>query len=257
MTFTSSLTVADLGIVRRAEWRPLGQVFGACAYQIGYAARPYTSGGVWPGYPGPGYVELGGPTRAWNTARERALTQLRERAEALGADAVVGVRIGRRLSGGPLGTVQLVVSGTALALPGATSPLFTTTLGGTDIAVLRAAGYAPAGLLAASTVTQVLPGYRTSYAYTGQRRLQNGELPDLSRGPREARKRVLARLEEHRRSLDADGMVGVRYDQHVEGGEREGHGLTVTLHVLGTAVKRVDRARTDLDLVLDLGQEAP
>ncbi len=141
---------------------------------MGFAARPYSSGGIWPGYPKAGYVELGGPTRAWNHARERALEQLQSEAVDLGADAVVAVSFRRRLRGGRLGTVEFVVTGTA--------------------------------------------------ATTGREAF--GE-PMLN---------ALKRLHTQRRGMGADGRIGVVYDQHVEPEEGEGHRLTVTLHISGTAI---------------------
>ncbi len=257
MTYTSSFSVADLLLARRGGLRPLGQVFGACAYQIGFAARPYTSGGTWPGYPKAGYVELGGPTRAWNHAREQALEQLRSEAVNLGADAVVGVSFRRRLRGGRLGLVEFVVNGTAVTTGSDPSGIpMMTMLSGSEVEALQQAGYTAKGMVAASTVTQVLPGYRTSYAYSGSRPFSNQELPDLSHTAVAARANVLGRLHTQRRGMDADGLIGVTYDQHVEPDEGEGHRVTVTLHVAGTAISGPRPKTPSPQLALALDQES-
>jgi uncharacterized protein YbjQ (UPF0145 family) len=257
VTYTSSFSVADLLLARRGGLRPLGQVFGACAYQIGFAARPYTSGGTWPGYPRAGYVELGGPTRAWNHAREQALAQLRSEAVNLGADAVVGVSFRRRLRGGRLGLVEFVINGTAVTTGSDPSGIpMLTMLSGSEVEALQQAGYTAKGMVAASTVTQVLPGYRTSYAYSGRRPFSNQELPDLSHTAVAARANVLGRLHKQRRGMDADGLIGVTYDQHIEPDEGEGHRVTVTLHVAGTAISGPRLKTPSPQLALALDQES-
>ncbi len=163
MTFASNLTVGDFLCVRRNGYRPLGQVMGACAYQIGYRARAYTGATGWPGYPGAGYFELGAPTRAWNEARATALEDVRRQARDLGADAVVGLQIRSRLRGGPVGTVEIVAVGTGVATDdGDASAPVLSTLDGGELDLLRRNGFTPAGILAATSVTQ-------SFAVTGRR----------------------------------------------------------------------------------------
>jgi len=257
VTYTSSFSVADLLLARRGGLRPLGQVFGACAYQVGFAARPYTSGGTWPGYPKAGYVELGGPTRAWNHAREQALEQLRSEAVNLGADAVVGVSFKRRLRGGRLGIVEFVINGTAVTTGSDPSGIpMLTMLSGSEVEALQQTGYTAKGIVAASTVTQVLPGYRTSYAYSGRRPFSNQELPDLSHTAVAARSNVLERLHKQRLGMDAEGLIGVTYEQHVEPDEGEGHRVTVTLHVVGTAISGRRPKTPSPQLALALDQES-
>lgn len=254
--YASTLGVPELLLARERGLRPLGQVLGTCAYQIGYAARPYAGGRPWPEYPHAGYVELGGPTRAWNTAWSTALAQARDEARALGADAVVGVRIRTALRDGPLGRVEVVVAGTAVRSDASARDQVLTGLSGTELGTLAAAGYRPVGILAATSVTQVLPGARTSYERSGPRRRLNRELVDLSRTPVAARRNVFARLDAQRRHLDADGLVGVTYDQHVARDEEDSLRLVVTLHISGTAVAQESRAaRPPIHVTVPLDQE--
>ncbi len=258
MTFASNLTVGDFLCVRRNGYRPLGQVMGACVYQIGYRARAYTGATGWPGYPDAGYFELGAPTRAWNEARATALEDVRRQARDLGADAVVGLQIRSRLRGGPVGTVEIVAVGTGVATDdGDASAPVLSTLDGGELDLLRRNGFTPAGILAATSVTQVFCGYRTSYEFTGSRRWVNRELLDLSRAPLAARRNVLSHLAKQRRGMRADGLLGVRYVQEIERPEHAPLNLVVTVHVVGSAVVRShsQSAGRRPELVLTLDQE--
>ena len=65
--------------------------------------------------------ELDVLTDAWNLARRRALDRLAEEALQVGADAVVGVRLHRSDHDLGKGTIEYVVTGTAIRLPGSST----------------------------------------------------------------------------------------------------------------------------------------
>jgi Putative heavy-metal-binding len=62
--------------------------------------------------------ELDTLTDAWNLARRRALDRLSEQALQVGADAVVGVHLDRSDHDLGRGTIEYVVTGTAIRVPG-------------------------------------------------------------------------------------------------------------------------------------------
>jgi uncharacterized protein YbjQ (UPF0145 family) len=87
--------------------------------------------------------ELDVLTDAWNLARRRALDRLAEEALQVGADAVVGVHLHRSDHDLGAGTIEYVVSGTAIRYPTSTQSSWPTL---TDVSVqdywrLRSAGH--------------------------------------------------------------------------------------------------------------------
>ena len=140
--------------------------------------------------------ELDVLTDAWNLARRRALDRLAEEALQVGADAVVGVHL--RRSDHDLGqrTIEYVVTGTAIRLPGLdrdslrrsspTCPSRTT--GGCTAPGTSRSGWWPRPP-SCSPRRRATPGC----AERG-RRTQNQELEELSQGFHAAREAVRARL---------------------------------------------------------------
>ena len=91
--------------------------------------------------------ELDTLTDAWNLARRRALDRLVEEALQVGADAVVGVHVRRSDHDLGRGTIEYVVTGTAIRLPDSTGTPWPVL---TDVSVqdywrLRSAGTSRSG----------------------------------------------------------------------------------------------------------------
>jgi hypothetical protein len=85
----------------------------------------------------------------------------------------------------------------------------------------------------------------------------NQELPDLSRGPYEARRNVFRRIKETGARLGAAGMIGIQFEQRIERAE-ETHNLLITLHVLGTGIVQVaqhGRPQSSTTLTLALNDD--
>jgi hypothetical protein len=84
----------------------------------------------------------------------------------------------------------------------------------------------------------------------------NQELPDLSRGPQEARRNVFKRIKEEGARIGAAGMIGIQFEQRIERAE-ETHNLLVTVDVLGTGIVQVaqhePQSSTTLTLALNDG----
>ena len=247
--FTSGLSVNEFALLGRMGPQPLAQVMGASVVRTGWqylpalepgrvvisnaAARGYSRGPT--GYqasnlygePSMAQVrsykwrwsvvcELQVLSDAWNLARRRALDRLTEEALQVGADAVVGVHLHRSDHDLGRGTIEYVVSGTAIRLPGSDGSSWPRL---TDVSVqdywrLRSGGHEPAGFLAVTSVWFAAPSRVTRL----QRRRQptrNQELEELSRAVNAARDTVRARLLGQVSDAHGVGAVGVEFSHQV------------------------------------------
>lgn len=300
--FTSGLSVNEFALLDRLGPQPLAQVMGASVVRTGWQYLPALEPAMaFISPPGPyGYgpvvtgralqnryteasmsqvrnyqwrtevvCELDVLTDAWNTARRRALDRLREEALQVGADAVVGVHLRHSDRDLGKGTIEYLVTGTAIRLPnskGTSSPILT------DVSVqdywrLHSAGQEPVGLVATTAVVFASPP-----RFTRLRRLrttsQNQELEELSRGFHAARETVRASLRGQVGDASGTGAVGVEFSHsahreklalasslqtkerrgwhrgrfgvpyRVSGrGEVERAGWVITMHAAGTAIR--------------------
>jgi uncharacterized protein YbjQ (UPF0145 family) len=146
-TWGSALTADEFAAIRSVGFEPVGQVFGAAAYTVGYT-----------GYSCPGTTQVSRPddsgsyrplVRAMSQARHTAIARMRLECGELGGHGVVGVRLSR--GSFPLvGGAEFVVIGTAVRAPGGAPgpPVpFTSGLSGQDFAKLIMTGWVPAGLV--------------------------------------------------------------------------------------------------------------
>jgi hypothetical protein len=237
--FTSGLSVNEFALLRRMGPQPLAQVMGASVVRTGWQYLPPLPAGeiVYRSYLGQqfssapaGYVnrftepspsqvrnyrwhasvvcQLDVLTDGWNMARRRALDRLAEEALQVGADAVVGVHLHRSEHDLKAGTIEYVVTGTAVRFPGSSGaawPLLTD-LSVQDYWRLHNAGHEPVGFLATTTVVFASPP-----AEVRLQRLRtlarNQELDELSRAFRDARETVRGHLQGQ--LSDAHGTVAV------------------------------------------------
>ena len=246
--FTSGLSVNEFALLDRMGPQPLSQVMGASVVRTGWQYLPAlepTQTMVTPvtryGGPGPtGYsltnrygepsmaqvrnykwrwsvvCELHTLSDAWNQARRRALDRLAEEALQVGADAVVGVHLHSSDHDLGSGTIEYVVTGTAVRLPGSdgsTWPVLT------DVSVqdywrLHSIGYDPAGFLATTAVWFAAPS-RATRLERRRAPTQNQELEELSRAFNAARDTVRARLLGQVGDVHAAGAVGVEFSHAV------------------------------------------
>jgi uncharacterized protein YbjQ (UPF0145 family) len=308
--FTSGLSVNEFALLDRLGPQPLAQVMGASVVRTGWQYLPALDPGlatVTPamqrGYgPGPtGYqitnrytepsisqvrnyqwrwsvvCELEVLTDAWNLARRRALDRLTEEALQVGADAVVGVHLHRSDHDLGSGTIEYVVSGTAIRLPGSGGTSWPTL---SDVSVqdywrLRSVGHEPAGFVA-STVAVFASPARATRVRRARSVAQNQELEELSRGFHAARERVRARLAGQVADAHGAGAVGVEFAHDVHrdkfalassltGSMRRGwhvgrlgipyrvsgrsdverRGWVITMHAAGTAIRPATGAAID------------
>ncbi len=213
--------------------------------------------------------ELDVLTNAWNTARRRALDRLCEEALQVNADVVVGVRVHRGDHDLGRGTIEYVVTGTAVRLPGSSAvnwPVLTD-LSVQDYWRLHEAGQEPVGFLATTAAMFASPPTSTRLRRVRTTRL-NQELEELSDAFRLARESVRAHIQGQVSDAHAAGAVGLTLSHsvhrdklslasslqtapfrgwnrgrlgipyYVSGrGEAERRGWIITMHAAGTAVR--------------------
>ncbi len=266
-SYTSDLSIADLALCSQLGLRPLSQVMGSSIYQVGYqeATLGFGFGGALA--LGGGYIaEMDTLSRAWNEARELALGRLAREAQAVDADAVVGVRLtaAARDTGEALGSgvIEYSVLGTAVRRTEsnrqarAHGPVLTE-LTVSEYAKLVGAGFAPAGIVGWSSV------FFARYAFGNVLRLEPGiltpvqsfELREFTQGFYAAREQVMARTGEQAKRLGAHGIVGVRisHDAHPMAAGTSQSGIAATFHAIGTAVREREHVqpptpKTTIDL---------
>jgi uncharacterized protein YbjQ (UPF0145 family) len=242
--FTSELSVGAFALARLDRVRPVCQVMGSSVYKVGWQSYPWTS---WSS--DSIATELRQLTEAWNDARGRALARLEQEAELAGCHAVVGVTFDQNRHDFLSDEIEVVVRGTAVHLPEGSDRVLLSDLSLADYTLLRRAGYAPVGVVAASSVWYIVPSWQTQRLTTGWQRFQpNQELPDFTQGLYYARETAIGRATSDAQSLGAHGMVGVSVDEHVghrevEQNNRERVDLIVTFHVLGTAIVELGEHR--------------
>lgn len=303
--FTSGLSVREFALLDRMGPRPLAQVMGASVVRTGWQYLPpldpvqveaswyggtrarygpmMSSRALQNRYAEPSWTEarkyqwhstvvceLDVLSDAWMTARRRSLDRLTEEALQVGADAVVGVRL--RHSDHDLGkrTIEYVVTGTAIRLPGskAKSWPILTDLSLQDYWRLHSAGHDPLGLLTTTAVV-FASASRTTRLQRLRTMNRNQELEELTRAFTDAREVVRGRLEGQLADARGEGAVGVDLSHaihrekfslgsavtsenlrgwhlgrlgipyRVSGkGDVEREGWVVTMHGAGTAVRR-------------------
>lgn len=297
--FTSGLSVKEFALLHRLGPQPLAQVMGASIVRTGWQYLPALDPGkVF--FSGSPYVptptgralqnlytepslaqvrsykwrtevvcELDVLTGAWNMARRRALDRLREEALEVGADAVVGVHLHRSDHDLGRGTIECVVSGTAIRLPNSPgiAPPTLTDLSVQDYWRLHSAGHQPVGLVATTVVVFASPP-RSKRLQRVRTKPQNQELEELSKGFHAARETVRSQLLGQVSDAKGAGAVGVELshsvhretfalgsslqtsDRHgwhrgrfgmpyrVSGrGDVERRGWVITMHAAGTAIR--------------------
>src|SRR5882757_4570695 len=169
-TWGSALTSDEFAAIRSVGFEPVGQVLGACVYNIGYTGG-YSCPGAWGtwGYgqvmpsrtttqvsSRPGWGSFAPLVQAMYEARHKALDRMTAECEELGGHGVVGVRL--TIGAFPAGGLEFKAIGTAIRAPGV-GPVstwrhrgsrrkrpFTSDLSGQDFAKLIMKGWVPAGL---------------------------------------------------------------------------------------------------------------
>ena len=236
--FSSDLSVSEFALLHSLGIVPVTLVMGSSIYQVGWQGAYYTAP-----------TEIHSLSHAYNESRRLALGRLLEETQIAGADAVVGVRIEQGSHDWSAGSVEFVAVGTAVRLPEALrrpgGPVLTD-LDGQQFWQLCAAGIRPVGIAAHTSVHYVPATWQTARALGGGLGMggaswYNQELVDFTQGVYDAREKAMTYVTQQATALGADGIIGVKLDEHASGrrvsrGGIECDDLIVTFHVIGTAV---------------------
>ena len=258
-TWGSALTSDEFAAIRSVGFAPVGQVLGACVYNIGYTGG-YACPGSWGGYgygnvmpvqtktqvsSRAGYGSFAPLVQAMYEARHKALDRMTAECEELGGHGVVGVRLSRGAL--PLSGLDFTAAGTAVRAPGAAHgqrALFTCDVSGQDFARLITAGWVPAGLALGISI-----GSRhDDRGLAGQARwwCGNVEVAGWTELVNQSRHDARRRLEQHVRRLGGEGVVITGMQMRVRERDcpaavgRRDHIAEVTL--TGTAIARFSGA---------------
>jgi uncharacterized protein YbjQ (UPF0145 family) len=239
--FASDLSVSEFALLHSLGIEPITLVMGSSIYQVGWQQTWYSQP-----------TEIMTLSGAYNESRRLALSRLFEETRLAGADAVVGVRIQQGAHDWSAGSVEFVAFGTAVRLPealrGPDGPILTD-LRGQEFWRLCAAGIRPLGIVAHTSVHYVPATWQTMSATSrggafggGGGAWYNQELRDFTQGVYDAREKAMSYVSAQATTLQADGIVGVRIDEHasarrVNRGGIECDDLIVNFHVMGTAIR--------------------
>ncbi|HET6874864.1 MAG TPA: heavy metal-binding domain-containing protein [Acidimicrobiales bacterium] len=221
----------QLGLLEDAGWEPVGLVSGACVYHVGVIGWPR------------GNREMTALSEAFSAGREEALSGVRRRAGALGADGVIGLSLEVNFMTEPRHQPRFVAVGTAVRRcrrkGGSDGPLFTAAMTAAEFTMLVAAGFEPVGVVLGTCVYHV---GRQEFARWAASQRRNAEMPSYTEALYEARELAMARLQEEALDLGAEGVVGVTAieSSHVWGDR------AIEFSVRGNAVRRAGTA-VDLD----------
>ncbi len=267
-TWGSSLSPDEFASVRSVGFEPVGQVFGAAVYNIGYAGG-YGCPGAWGSYSplgyGPaartqvssrgGYGSFGPMVQTLYQARRAAISRMVVECTELGGHGIVGVEL--TIGGFPAGGLEFKAIGTAIRAPGA-PPLrrpFTSDLSGQDFAKLVHSGWMPVGLALGISIAARHDDWRT----VGQTRWSSGnsEVSGWTELVNDARHDARQQLSADVKRIGAEGVVIAEMDMRVR--EREcpaqegGHDHVVEMVNIGTAIVRLKnfaKARTASPLAI-------
>jgi uncharacterized protein YbjQ (UPF0145 family) len=245
LAFASDLSVAEYALLHSLGIVPVTLVMGSSIYQVGWQGTYYMVP-----------TEIQSVSNAYNESRRLALGRLLEETTLVGADAVVGVRIEQGRHDFAAGSVEFVAIGTAVRLPpalrGSEGPVLTD-LEGQEFWQLCAAGIRPVGIAAHTSVHYVPASWQTARAMGGGMfggSWYNQELGDFTQGVYDAREKAMTYVTEQAAALGADGIIGVKLEEHASGrrvarGGIECDDMIITFHVIGTAVREDPSLATD------------
>ena len=155
-TWGSTLSTDELAAIRGAGFEPVGQVFGACVYNIGYVGASGCAGAWSSSDSGPakaltrvsgeGGFGVRPMIRAMYEARHKAIGRMTAECAALGGHGIVSVSL--TVGEFPFGGLEFQAIGTAVRGAGAPAPPhpFGSDLSGQDFAKLIHAGWVPVGI---------------------------------------------------------------------------------------------------------------
>jgi uncharacterized protein YbjQ (UPF0145 family) len=248
-TWGSALSTDEFAAIRGVGFEPVGQVLGACVYNVGYTGGYGCPGGWSSGLFGGvvtaatqvsgqgGWNSFGPLTQAMYEARRKAIGRMTAECAALGGHGIVGVSLS--LGPFPAGGLEFRAIGTAVRGEGAPAPPhpFSSGLSGQDFAKLIRAGWVPVGLALGISIGARHDDWRTrSSTFWGAR---NTEVAGYTELVNMARHDARVQLTADVRRMGADGVVVSANDLRVH--EREcrmqenGRDHIAEVTIIGTA----------------------
>ena len=240
--FTSDLSVAEFTLLEHTGFEPLELVMGVSVYHIGFQPGRGMQAGE--------YAVL---SQAMYTARMNAIMRLVAETVKVGADGVVGVKLGYR-SHGP-DSLEFTAIGTAVKWREGSGAVyrrpdgqpFTSHLDVKEFYQLLNVGWCPTSFVLGTCVYHIaVQGLMQTMRQVGQ----NTELPQWTQGFYDAREIAMTRLQAEAERDGATGVVGVS----VVTSEWLWGGHTLEFYVSGTSIRRISDARGPLpSLVVTTG----
>jgi uncharacterized protein YbjQ (UPF0145 family) len=249
-TWGSTLSADEFAAVCGVGFEPVGQVFGACVYNIGYVGAAGCAGG-WssgePGQAGPltrvsgqGGFGVRPLVQAMYEVRQKAIGRMAAECAALGGHGIVGVLLtfGEFAFGG----LELQAIGTAVRGAGAPAPPrpFSSDLSGQDFAKLIRAGWVPTGVAVGISVGARHDDGQT--ARTTARGAPNAEVDGYTELVNVTRQDARVQLAADVARMGAEGVVVSAMDLSIHDREcssaqyTRDHFAEVT--IIGTAITR-------------------
>ena len=249
-TWGSTLSADEFAAVCGVGFEPVGQVFGACVYNIGYVGAAGCAGG-WSsgelGQTGPltrvsgqGGFAVRPMVQAMYEVRQKAIGRMTAECAALGGHGVVGVLL--TFGEFPFGGLELQVIGTAVRGAGAPAPPrpFSSDLSGQDFAKLIRAGWVPAGVAVGISVGARHDDGQTSTATA--RGAPNAEVDGYTELVSVTRQDARAQLAADVARMGAEGVVVSAIDLSIHDRECSSRQYTrdhfAEVSIIGTAIAR-------------------
>jgi uncharacterized protein YbjQ (UPF0145 family) len=222
--FSSAGSAQELYCHMDAGYQPLSHVFGNIAYQVGFGGG--LSGALKTLVRG----EIAEYSDIFNQTRHAALNRIVAQAQAVRANAVLGIRTQIMFWHN---THEMLMTGTAAAHPalpaGYTQQPVTSDMTGEECWAMTKLGYAPLKLLISASIYSLgtVGGIKAAFkAFT------RGEISDLTSLIHDAREVAIGRLKSEAEAMGADDVVGVKVNIAEIGN-------LVEFLAIGTAVKRL------------------
>ncbi len=213
--FTSDLSVNEFLLVREAGFEPVALVMGSCIYHVGIQYGKWSQN-----------QEMDVLSQAMYSAREAAMTRMRQEAADVKADGIVGVRLEVKLLPWDNNLLEFLAIGTAIvhssgseAFRGPNGQPFTSDLSGQDFWTLLQSGHRPLEMVMGSCVYHIAhQGTMRSLGNIGK----NTEITVFSQALYSARELAMERMQQEAMSVGAEGVTGVvvheknyNWDSHV------------------------------------------
>jgi uncharacterized protein YbjQ (UPF0145 family) len=213
--FSSTLTAKEYLLAREAGYQPIGQVMGTSFMRVAYGF--FNTGLYWNVS-----SEMESLTYAHKRGWELAVSRLKQEAQLLGADGVIGVRVKKTNATWSSGITEFTAIGTAIKLPDRdmltriTNLPFTSSLSGQEFWQLFEGGYWPCGLVMGNCSYFVYGDWQTcnsSFGFFAS--LSNQELTQFTQGLNTARAMAMNRLRQNIAIEGGDGAVDMDVDYHL------------------------------------------